>query len=207
MIVNFTENYQFHTRLQIKDKDIQVVDKIKILGTTFTNKITWDENCSILIRKVNARMQLLRKVWSFGSSITEMVHLWKTYCLSILEQSCVVWGNMLTEENKSDLERTQKCFAKLVMEEDYRNYESALETLQLETLESRRIKQTLRFAKSSLADGHFNDIIKKNKTVHGPLLRNREKYKVTFAHTERFRNSPVLTMQRLLNKDHYKNQK
>ena len=62
MIVNFTENYQFHTRLQIKDKDIQVVDKIKILGTTFTNKITWDENCSILIRKVNASEKSL-ELW------------------------------------------------------------------------------------------------------------------------------------------------
>ena len=44
MIVNFMEKYQFHTRLQLKDKNIQVVDNIKILGTTFNNKITWDEN-------------------------------------------------------------------------------------------------------------------------------------------------------------------
>ena len=65
MIVNFTEKYQFHTRLQLKNQNVQVVDNIKILGTTFNNKITWDENCSILIRKVNARMQLLRKVWKF----------------------------------------------------------------------------------------------------------------------------------------------
>ena len=93
MLVNFTENYQFHTRLQLKNRNIQVVDSIKILGTTFNNKITWDENCTIIIKKVNARMQLLRKVWSFGSSVQEMVHLWQIYCLSILEQSCVVWGN------------------------------------------------------------------------------------------------------------------
>ena len=71
-------------------------------------------------------MQLLRKVWSFGSSIEEMVHLWRTYCLSILEQSCVVWGNLITEENKMDLERTQKSFLKLVLQEDYKNYENAL---------------------------------------------------------------------------------
>ena len=110
MIVNFTEKYQFHTRLQLKDKNIQVVDNIKILGTTFNNKITWDKNCSIIIRKVNARIQLLRKVWSFGSSVTEIVHLWQIYCCTILEQSCGVWGNLLTEDNKLDLKRTQKSF-------------------------------------------------------------------------------------------------
>jgi hypothetical protein len=158
-----TEKYQFHTRLQLKNQNIQVVDKIKILGTTFNNKITWDENCSIIVRKVNALMQLLRKVWSFGSSVTEMVHLWRTYCLSILEQSCVVWGNLLTEDNKLDLERTQKSFCKLVLEEDYKDYENALITLQLETLDSRRKKLTLNFAKTSLADGHFHDLIKKKK--------------------------------------------
>ena len=39
---------------------------------------------------------------------------WQTYCLIILEQPCVVWENLLTEDNKLDLERTQKSFCKLV---------------------------------------------------------------------------------------------
>ena len=65
-------------------------------------------------------MQLLQKVWSFGSNMDEMVHLWKVYCLSILEQSCVVWGGSLTTENINDLERTQKSFCNLVMEENYK---------------------------------------------------------------------------------------
>ena len=59
-------------------------------------------------------MQLLQKVWSFGSDYEEMVHLWKVYCLSILEQSCVVWGGSLTTENVNDLERTQKTFCKFI---------------------------------------------------------------------------------------------
>jgi hypothetical protein len=108
MIVNFTNNYQFHTRLQLKGHAIEVVDKIKILGTTRTNNCSWTENCDIIVRKVNARMQLLRKVSSFGSNQEEMVHLWKVFCLSVLDQSCVVWGSGLTKENEDDLERTQK---------------------------------------------------------------------------------------------------
>ena len=79
-------------------------------------------------------MQLLRAVWSFGSNISEMVHLWKLYCLSVLEQSCVVWGTSITQQNREDLERTQKCFAKLVLQEKYSDYESALIQLNLETL-------------------------------------------------------------------------
>ena len=79
----------------------------------------------------------------------------------------MVWGNLLKEENKLDLERTQKSFAKLVLEEDYKTYENAFNILHLETLESRRTKQTLSVAKTSLADGHFHELGKKKKTEEG----------------------------------------
>ena len=118
MIVNFTENFQFYTRLKLNNSNIQVVEKMKILGTIFPNKLSWSDNCECLVKKVIARMQLLRKAWSFGSTIEEMVGLWKTYCLSVLDQSCVLWDSGLTMENKSDLERTQKTFAKLVLQEN-----------------------------------------------------------------------------------------
>jgi len=120
MVVNFTQNYQFHTRLTLKKSNIHVVSKMKILGTVITDQLSWSKNCAILAKKVKARMQLLRKVWGFGCSLEDMVHLWKVYCRSILEQSAVVWGAMLTEENKEDLERTQKSFTKLVLEENYK---------------------------------------------------------------------------------------
>ena len=90
MIINFTDNYQFTTRLQLKGENIEVLNKMKILGTIINDKLTWDENCSHLIKKVNAWMQLLRGVQSFGASNEEMVHLWKTFCRSVLELSCVV---------------------------------------------------------------------------------------------------------------------
>ena len=170
-----------------------------ILGTTFTNDLSWNLNCSIIIKKVNARMQLLRKVWSFGSSQKEMVHLWKVFCLSVLEQSCVLWGSGLTNENVTDLERTQKTFTKLVLEEDYRTYNEALLSLGLCSLQDRRKALTLRFAKQSLADGHFADLFPKRRSQHDMEKRLKEEFKVFRAHTNRYKNSPILTMQRLLN--------
>ena len=201
MIVNFTKNFQFHTRLRLNESNIQVVEKLKILGTMVTNKISWSENCEILVKRVNARMQLLQKVWSFGSTTQEMVELWKTFCLSVLDQSCVLWGSGLTRENKSDLERTQKTFAKLILQEEYRSYNEALRHLGLQNLEDRRKNLTLAFAKRSLADGHFSDLIKKRKPNNTIETRFRDFYEVTHANTERFKNSPVITMQRLLNEE------
>jgi hypothetical protein len=172
---------------------------MKILGTTFTNDLSWSLNCNIIIKKVNARMQLLRKVWSFGSSQQEMVHLWKVFCLSVLEQSCVLWDSGLTNENVTDLERTQKTFTKLVLEEDYRTYKEALITLGLCSLQDRRKALTLRFIKQSLADGHFTDLFPKRKFQHNMEKRQKEEFQVFRAHTSRYQNSPILTMQKLLN--------
>ena len=146
-------------------------------------------------------MQLLRKVWTFGSSSEEMVHLWKLFCISILEQTCVLWDSGLTEQNRNDLERTQKTFTKLVLQENYANYKSALDILQLETLESRRKSLSLKFAKSSLADGLLRDLFPMKTKAHSTKTRRKNKYEIFHASTERFKNSPVLTMQRMLNKE------
>ena len=111
-------------------------------------------------------MQLLRKIWSFGSTKDEMVHLWKLYCLSVLDQSCVVWDSSLTQENIDNLERTQKTFCKLVLEEDYKSYKHALLTLNLKTLSDRRKVLTLQFAKEGLKNGKLNDLFPYNKKIH-----------------------------------------
>ena len=67
MIFNFTRKHQFHTRLTIKDEQIEIVDKIKLLGTIITNDLSWDQNCNEIISKVNKRMQLLQKCKEIGS--------------------------------------------------------------------------------------------------------------------------------------------
>ena len=38
MIFNFTNNYQFHTRLTLKNENLEIVDKMKLLVTVI-NKI------------------------------------------------------------------------------------------------------------------------------------------------------------------------
>ena len=68
IIFNFTDNYQFTTRIDLKGSNIQIVDKMKILGTIVDSKLSWDDNCNLIIRKVNARMQLLSCLQRFGAS-------------------------------------------------------------------------------------------------------------------------------------------
>ena len=204
MIINFTDNYQFTTRLQLHNRNIEVVDQMKILGTIVTNKLSWQENCSYLIQRVNKRMLLLKKALSFGATREEMVHLWIIYCRSVLEQSAIVWSSSLNEDSKADLERTQKVFAKMVLKNKYKDYESALLELNLEKLEKRRSDLELTFAKKCIKNGKLSNLFQENekKSVE---TRQNEKFKVNHANTQRMQKSAVIHMQNLLNEDHKQN--
>ena len=98
MLINFTNNYQFTTRLSMNNTNIEVVNEMKILGTIITDKLKWDKNCDLIISKVNKRMLLLKKALSFGANREEMVHYWIIYCRSVLEQSAELWSSSITQE-------------------------------------------------------------------------------------------------------------
>ena len=207
MIINFSHNYQFSTRLLLNNKNVEIVDQIKILGTIFTSNLKWDKNCEQIITKVNRKMLLLKKILKFGATREEMVHLWISYCRSVLEQSAVLWAGSLTQENKEDLERTQKSFAKLVLNKDYNedqenSYQNALMKLNIQTLEQRRKELCLQFAKDSIKSGMLKDLLKENTVKNGMNMRNSEKYEVLMANRERTRESSIIYMQNLLNEDH-----
>ena len=108
LIFNYTEKYQFTTRLTINNEQIEVIDSTKLLGTIITNDLKWDYNCKSLVKKANSRMELLRKVSSFGLDQVELKNIYVIFIRSVLEQSATVWHSSLTEENKNDLERVQK---------------------------------------------------------------------------------------------------
>ena len=146
-------------------------------------------------------MIFLKKIQSFGATPEEMVHLWTLYCRSILEQSSVVWSSSLSSENRTDIERTQKSIAKMILRNNYTTYEEALLKLNLQTLEERRKKLSLKFAKKCLSNDKFRDLFPKNETI-GVETRHKEKYKVPFCHTERMRQSALITMKHQLNAEH-----
>ena len=66
MISNFAKNHQFSTSLKINEQSIEIIEHTRLLGTIVQNNLRWDMNTKQLVRKANARMELLRKVSSFA---------------------------------------------------------------------------------------------------------------------------------------------
>ena len=105
MIFNFTQKYQFTTRLTLNDEVLEVLNSTKLLGTIISDDLSWDLNTKSIVKKANARMELIRKVSSFNPPLEDLKSIYFLFVRSLLEQSATVWHSSLTKENSDDLER------------------------------------------------------------------------------------------------------
>ena len=171
------------------------------MGTIIQNNLCWDLNTKELIRKANARMELLRKVSTFNPGIEDLKTIYTMYVRSILEHSATVWHSSLTAENKNDLERVQKTALKIILGQKFKSYKNALNILNLTTLEERREHLCKTFAIRSANHPKFKHLFPLNPKSHQMDTRNIEKFKVFTAHTERLKKSAIIHMQNKLNED------
>ena len=166
IIFNFSKKQQFTTQLKVNSVDLDLVQEVKLLGTTITNNFSWNKNTKELVRKAFRRMQLLYKAASFTNSRQDLKSIYLTYIRSILEQSAVVWHSSLTKKNRTDLERVQKAAIRVIMGKNYETYRNGLKLLKIDSLNRRREKLCLTFAKNCTKNIKVKDIfpLKKKKT-------------------------------------------
>ena len=136
-------------------------------------------------------------MYSFNVPTAELVNIYCLYIRSLVEQSCVVWGSAITKGEEYDLERVQKVALRIILKDSYVTYSNALSITSLQTLKCRRVVLMKRFAIKCTKNSFTEDMFPLNPSTVN--TRNREKYMVTHAKTERLANSAIPVMQRLLN--------
>ena len=160
MLINFTKKHQFATRVQLRGANAEQVTKAKILGLILSDDLSWDANCQAIIKKVNMRVQLLRKVASFGTDTETMKLIYIHIIRVVLEGLCQVWNGGLTSKNRRALERWQKMCLKVIL--PVLTYKEAMKRLNIEDLQKRRSKFTLKFAKLNSKEGKLSHLFEKN---------------------------------------------
>ena len=199
MVFNFTRNFQLSTRLCLENEVIETINETKLLGVMMNDSLNWDTNTGFIVKRAKARMRLLHKLVSFSVPVEDLTLIYNLYIRSVLEQSCQVWHSSLSFHNLTDIERVQKNALKIILQEDYCNYEHALKISNLDSLVDRREMLCLKFAKSCVKNNTVRDMFPVNPVDYHVDTRDREVYNVTMANTERLRRSAVPYMQRMLN--------
>ena len=94
---------------------------------------------------------------------------------------------------------------KLILGPKYDNYSQALEYLKIQTLDQRRDKLCLRFAKKCLKLANMQQLFPHRSKQHNMDTRNIMKFDVNKSRSEKYKRSAIPQMQKALNIEYAKN--
>ena len=134
MVINFTENYQFNTRLSLENNLLEQVTETRLLGVVLNENLSWHSNTDFIVKKAYKRMLILHKLYEFNLPLEEMINIYILYIRSILETSAVVWHSSIKQCDEMVLERVQKVALRIILNDDYESYFHALHATGLTTL-------------------------------------------------------------------------
>ena len=97
------------------------------------------------------------------------------------------------------MERVQKAAVRVIMGKNYISYKNSLKELKIDSLEVRREKLCISFAKKCIKNEKVKDMFPLKKIKHQMKKRKDEKFQTFKARTKRYKNSALPYMRRLLN--------
>ena len=100
------------------------------------------------------------------------------------------------------MERVQKAALKVILRNDYKDYEGSLRLTDLQSLNEGREMTSLRFVKNSLKNANFSKLFPLKNVDHVMSVRNPLKYQMNKANTERYKKLTIPYLQGFLNKDY-----
>ena len=118
---------------------LEVVEKFKLLGVKIQSDLKWNENTDFICQKGYIRLWMLRRLKGLGASQTELLDVYEKQVRPVLELAVPVWQPALTRGQAKQIERVQRPAFYVILGKRYENYENALNLLERETLEARRI--------------------------------------------------------------------
>ena len=192
----------FVTRLKVNGHKMDHLSVTKLLGVWISEDLSWSKNCKEICRKAYSRVSMITKLKYAGVAKEDLLNIYILFIRSVTEYCAVVFHPSLSQDNIRKLEMIQKTCLKVILGDMYISYSSALEMCGLETLSQRRQKRCLDFAKKCVKHPKLKDLFPFNPETSKYDLRNRELFKINFAHTSRYKQSAIPFCQRLLN-SHY----
>ena len=120
---------------------------------------------------------------------------------SLLQLAVPVWCSGLTRLQSRDIERIQKISFKIILGPAYENYNQACKYLATQSLEDRRLKLCLKFARKNLKSDNclFKKVVKNVNTRQSSKIVQDYKCR-----TSRYRKSSIPYLARLLNSSNQK---
>ena len=198
MVFNPGYSRDFFPRFNFNNNELEVVEETKLLGLVLRNDLSWASNTNYMVKRSNKKLWTLKRLRKLGANTKDLVDVYCKQIRSILEFSVQVWHPSLTEEDKAKIERVQKSAFHIILGQNYKSYNSALSTLKMKSLFSRREQLCKNFAQKSLKHPKFTTWFQRNKKIF-PTRAPSTKFCEVSSRTKRFERSPISFLTNILN--------
>ena len=141
------------------------------------------------------KLWILRRIRNLGGSMEDLLTVYKLQLRCLTEMCCPAWNGSLTQENIRVLERLQKTTLWIILGHEYTDYTSALKKFDLDTLENRRSKLSLSFARKTASNSKYEAWFPKTSVS----TRAGKPYTKPYARTSIYQKSPLFYLMDLLN--------
>ena len=184
---------------------LEVVESYKLLGVKIRSDLKWHDNTSFICQRGYERLWLLRRLKGLGASQTELVDVYDKQVRSLLELAVPVWQPALTQHESKQIERVQKAACHIILGNKYVDYDNALNMIGHDSLKTRRIQLCQKFARKSLRNPKYSNWFCPVKTepnmpkTRGQKRKKQNLFKPVQTRTERYENSPLPYLTKLLN--------
>ena len=197
---NLSKKFDFLPQLSFPGEEpLEVIYQTKLLGVTLSSDLSWSAHINEITKRATKKLWVILRFKSLGGTREQLLSVYQLRIRSTLEFAVPVFHSGMTQDQSRQVEMVQKKAFVIILGLGYRSYESALETLQQERLDSRRETLCLNFAvKCSKSPKHsymfpLNTNIREN-------MRYIKRYKEHQCKTSRYYKSSIPYMARLLNK-------
>ena len=192
---------EFATRLALNSKILEQKTVAKILGVWIEEDAgCWQKNTTELCKSAYSRISMLSKLKYVGVCRKDLIEIYCLFVRSRAEYCSVAFHSSLTQEQSRKIENIQKTSLRIILHDEYDNYESACQRTGLFTLFQRRENRSLTFARRCLKNKEMSRFFPLVPELAQQELRDRDKYVVNFAHGAKYQNSAILHCQKQLNK-------
>ena len=200
MLFNTQKVRDFNPTMYIENTHIEVVEELKLLGVKITSDLKWNSNTEYITKRGYKKLWMLRRLKTYGANSHKLKDIYCKHVRSVLEYGAVVWHPGLTLENTMNIERVQKSALAIILGKNYIDYKSALLSLGLDKLSTRREALCKKFAHKAIQSEKYSSwFAPEEKTYNTRSVAS--KLKPTQTRTTRFEKSTIPYLTKLINKE------
>eukprot|EP00057_Strongylocentrotus_purpuratus_P023181 XP_011677655.1 PREDICTED: RNA-directed DNA polymerase from mobile element jockey-like [Strongylocentrotus purpuratus] len=195
MQVSFARAAITSPRIELCNNVLEEVKELKLLGVIIQANLRWNSHVNEIIKKASRKFYLIRSLKRFNAPRKDLLTVYTSYIRPTLEYCVPLWHSGITVQQSNNIEMIQKRALRIILSDQYVSYRNALQKTELATLSERRDKLSLKFAES--LQRNFKDWLPE---AQNQRLRRSNRLREIKCRTERFRNSALPFLVRLINR-------